>query len=42
VQVEEGCGLATADDVAAAVHHVLCIVDAEATDQQLLAAARPQ
>ncbi|PWZ26935.1 Transcription factor bHLH96 [Zea mays] len=42
VKVEEGCGLATADDVAAAVHHVICIVDAEATDQQLLAAARPQ
>jgi hypothetical protein len=42
LQVEEGCGLATADDIAAAVHHVLCIIDAEATEQQLLAAAGPQ
>lgn len=42
VKVEEGCGLATADDIAAAVHHVLCIIDAEATEQQLLAAAGPQ
>ncbi|CAD6249885.1 unnamed protein product [Miscanthus lutarioriparius] len=42
VKVEEGCGLATADDIAAAVHHVLCIIDAEATEQQLFAAAGPQ
>ncbi|KAJ1272537.1 hypothetical protein BS78_06G209500 [Paspalum vaginatum] len=31
LKVEEGCGLATAEDIAAAVHHVLCIIDAEAT-----------
>ncbi|KAL5215802.1 hypothetical protein ABZP36_007203 [Zizania latifolia] len=30
VKVEEGCGMATVDDIAAAVHHVLCIIDAEA------------
>ena len=42
LQVEEGRGLSTADDIAAAVHHVLCIIDAEATEQQLLAAAAPQ
>ncbi|KAL5215079.1 hypothetical protein ABZP36_004231 [Zizania latifolia] len=30
VKVEEGCGMATVDDVAAAVHHVLCVIDAEA------------
>ncbi|KAF8729191.1 hypothetical protein HU200_017775 [Digitaria exilis] len=34
VKVEEGCGLTTVDDIAAAVHHVLCIIDAEATEQQ--------
>jgi len=33
--VEEGCGLATAEDIAAAVHHVLCIIDAEATPPPL-------
>ncbi|XP_062222368.1 transcription factor bHLH94-like [Phragmites australis] len=37
VKVEEGCGLTTVDDIAAAVHHVLCIIDAEAASQQLLA-----
>ena len=40
MQVEEGCGLATVEDIAAAVHHMLCIIDAEATEQHLLA-ARP-
>uniref|UniRef100_A0A0E0H5C1 BHLH domain-containing protein n=1 Tax=Oryza nivara TaxID=4536 RepID=A0A0E0H5C1_ORYNI len=35
--VEEGCGMATVDDIAAAVHHVLCIIDAEAASQMLLA-----
>ena len=33
LQVEEGCGLATAEDIAAAVHHVLCIIDAEASSR---------
>lgn len=37
LQVEEGCGLTTVDDIAAAVHHVLCIIDAEAASQRLLA-----
>lgn len=37
LQVEEGCGMATVDDIAAAVHHVLCIIDAEAASQMLLA-----
>ncbi|XP_052151280.1 transcription factor bHLH96-like [Oryza glaberrima] len=37
VKVEEGCGMATVDDIAAAVHHVLCIIDAEAASQMLLA-----
>uniref|UniRef100_A0ACD5UF33 Uncharacterized protein n=1 Tax=Avena sativa TaxID=4498 RepID=A0ACD5UF33_AVESA len=41
VKVEEGCGLTTADDIAAAVHQVLCFVDAEATSQRLLDGARP-
>jgi hypothetical protein len=36
-QVEEGSGLTTVDDVAAAVHHVLCIIDADAGTQQMLA-----
>ncbi|KAK1618962.1 hypothetical protein QYE76_024479 [Lolium multiflorum] len=43
VKVEEGCGLATADDIAAAVHHVLCFIHAEAeaeAAQQMLAAAQ--
>ncbi|KAL6634943.1 hypothetical protein ACP70R_027614 [Stipagrostis hirtigluma subsp. patula] len=31
--VEEGCGLTTTDDIAGAVHHLLCIIDAEATSQ---------
>jgi hypothetical protein len=39
LQVEEGCGLTTADDIAAAVHHVLCFIHAEAA-QQMLAAAQ--
>uniref|UniRef100_A0A0D9VJQ1 BHLH domain-containing protein n=1 Tax=Leersia perrieri TaxID=77586 RepID=A0A0D9VJQ1_9ORYZ len=38
VKVEEGCNLTTVDDIAAAVHHVFCIVDAEAASEQLLAA----
>ncbi|CAD6259824.1 unnamed protein product [Miscanthus lutarioriparius] len=33
LKVEEGCGLATAEDIAAAVHHVLCIIDAEASSR---------
>lgn len=40
-QVEEGCGLTTAGDIAAAMHHVLCFIHAEpeakAASQQLLA-----
>ncbi|XP_062219956.1 transcription factor bHLH94-like [Phragmites australis] len=40
VKVEEGCGLMTVDDIAAAVHHVLCVIDAEATSQQTLAAGQ--
>ncbi|KAM0924273.1 hypothetical protein ACQ4PT_004918 [Festuca glaucescens] len=42
VKVEEGCGLTTADDIAAAVHHVLCFIhaEAEAAAQQMLAAAQ--
>jgi hypothetical protein len=41
LQVEEGCGLTTADDIAAAVHHVLCFIHAEAeAAQQMLAAAQ--
>jgi hypothetical protein len=32
--VEEGSGMATVDDIAGAVHHVLCIIDAEATEQE--------
>ncbi|KAM3370047.1 hypothetical protein ACQJBY_017738 [Aegilops geniculata] len=42
VKVEEGCGLRTADDIAAAVHHVLCLVDAEATSQRLLAGGQQE
>ncbi|KAF0892207.1 hypothetical protein E2562_014800 [Oryza meyeriana var. granulata] len=30
VKVEEGCSMATVDDIAAAVHHVLCIIETEA------------
>ncbi|TKW06244.1 hypothetical protein SEVIR_7G230000v4 [Setaria viridis] len=30
LKVEEGCGLTTAEDIAAAAHHVLCVIDAEA------------
>ncbi|CAL5069683.1 unnamed protein product [Urochloa decumbens] len=40
LKVEEGCGLTTAEDIAAAAHHVLCIIDAEAAEaaaQRLLA-----
>lgn len=40
LQVEEGCGLATADDVAAAVHHVICIIHGEATSQQRMLTGR--
>ncbi|KAF0934670.1 hypothetical protein E2562_026418 [Oryza meyeriana var. granulata] len=40
VKVEEGCGLTTVDDIAAAVHHVLCIVDAEVASDHLLAAGQ--
>ncbi|XP_037447854.1 transcription factor bHLH94-like [Triticum dicoccoides] len=44
LKVEEGCGLTTADDIAAAVHHVLCFIhaeaEAEAASQQLLAPAQ--
>ncbi|KAL5207854.1 hypothetical protein ABZP36_032289 [Zizania latifolia] len=40
VKVEEGCSLRTVDDIAAAVHHVLCIVDAEVASEQLLAAGQ--
>ncbi|GJN21907.1 hypothetical protein PR202_gb09430 [Eleusine coracana subsp. coracana] len=36
VKVEEECGLTTVDDIAAAVHHVMCIIDADAVTQQLL------
>ncbi|CAN6280341.1 unnamed protein product [Urochloa humidicola] len=40
VKVEEGCGLATVDDIAGAVHHVLCIIiDADATEHRMLAAS---
>jgi hypothetical protein len=35
-QVEEGCDLTTVDDISAAVHHVLCIIDADAVTQQML------
>ncbi|OEL31581.1 hypothetical protein BAE44_0007397 [Dichanthelium oligosanthes] len=43
VKVEEGCGLSTVDDIAAAVHHVLCIIDADAAaEQQVLSAAGPR
>uniref|UniRef100_A0A0E0K3U3 BHLH domain-containing protein n=1 Tax=Oryza punctata TaxID=4537 RepID=A0A0E0K3U3_ORYPU len=38
VKVEEGCSLTTVDDIAAAVHHVLCIVDAEAAASEHLLA----
>ncbi|RLM75250.1 transcription factor bHLH96-like [Panicum miliaceum] len=39
LKVEEGCGLTTAEDIAAAAHRVLCIIDAEAAAvaQRLLA-----
>nr|CAB3488089.1 unnamed protein product [Digitaria exilis] len=37
LKVEEGCSLTTAEDIAAAAHHVLCIIDAEAAAQRLLA-----
>ncbi|KQK00838.1 transcription factor bHLH96 [Brachypodium distachyon] len=41
VKVEEGCGLTTADDIAAAVHHVLCFIHAEAAaSQELLVASQ--
>ncbi|KAG8059804.1 hypothetical protein GUJ93_ZPchr0002g26379 [Zizania palustris] len=40
VKVEEGCSLRTVDDIAAAVHHVLYIVDAEVASEQLLAAGQ--
>lgn len=31
LQVEEGCHLATVDDIAAAIHRMLCLIQAEAT-----------
>ncbi|CAL9069781.1 unnamed protein product [Musa banksii] len=31
VKVEEGCNLATVDDIAAAIHRMLCLIQAEAT-----------
>ncbi|KAM3242985.1 hypothetical protein ACQJBY_055148 [Aegilops geniculata] len=42
LKAEEGCGLTTADDIAVAVHHVLCFIhaEAEAAPQQLLAPAQ--
>ncbi|GJN01898.1 hypothetical protein PR202_ga19200 [Eleusine coracana subsp. coracana] len=39
LKVEEGCALTTADEIAAAVHHVLCIIEAEATAQRRVLAA---
>ncbi|PUZ77151.1 hypothetical protein GQ55_1G347700 [Panicum hallii var. hallii] len=48
VKVEEGCSLATVEDIAAAAHHVLCLIDAaEAIEQQqkeeeVLAASGPR
>ncbi|TVU15975.1 hypothetical protein EJB05_39520, partial [Eragrostis curvula] len=36
LKVDEGCALAAADEIAAAVHHVLCIIEAEATAQRML------
>ncbi|CAN6246513.1 unnamed protein product [Urochloa humidicola] len=39
VKLEEGCGLATVDDIAGAVHHVLCIIDAETSEQRTMLAA---
>ncbi|CAN6233891.1 unnamed protein product [Urochloa humidicola] len=39
VKVEEGCGMAMVDDIAGAVHHVLCIIDAETSEQRMLAAS---
>ncbi|KAG8066028.1 hypothetical protein GUJ93_ZPchr0004g39256 [Zizania palustris] len=40
VKVEEGCGMATVDDIAAAVHHVLCIIDAEAAASAATSSSR--
>uniref|UniRef100_A0A0A9CH21 BHLH domain-containing protein n=1 Tax=Arundo donax TaxID=35708 RepID=A0A0A9CH21_ARUDO len=40
VKVEEGCGLTSVDDITDAVHHVICIIDAEAATQQMLAAGQ--
>uniref|UniRef100_A0A0A9G6M0 ACT domain-containing protein n=1 Tax=Arundo donax TaxID=35708 RepID=A0A0A9G6M0_ARUDO len=42
LKVEEGCSLTAAEDIAAAVHHVLCIIDAEAAAQWMLAAGAGQ
>ncbi|KAK3141659.1 hypothetical protein QOZ80_4BG0336790 [Eleusine coracana subsp. coracana] len=39
LKVEEGCALTTADEIAAAVHHVLYIIEAEATAQRRVLAA---
>ncbi|XP_062224906.1 transcription factor bHLH96-like [Phragmites australis] len=39
LKVEEGCSLTTADDIAAAAHHVLCAIDAEATGRRGAAGA---
>jgi hypothetical protein len=41
LQVEDGCGLATADDIAAAVHQLLCFIDAETTSQRLIDGGQP-
>ncbi|CAL5015155.1 unnamed protein product [Urochloa decumbens] len=38
LKVEEGCVLTTAEDIAAAAHHVLCIIDGEAAVAQRLLA----
>ncbi|EMS49021.1 Transcription factor bHLH94 [Triticum urartu] len=42
IAAAEGCGLTPADAIAAAVHHVLCLVDAEATSQRLLAGGQQE
>ncbi|CAO2043512.1 unnamed protein product [Urochloa humidicola] len=45
LKVEEGCGLTTPEEIAAAAHHVLCIIDAEAAAveaQRLLAPGEGQ
>ncbi|RLN07367.1 transcription factor bHLH94 [Panicum miliaceum] len=46
VKVDEGCGLATVEDIAAAAHHVLCLIDAakpaEQQQEEVLAASGPR